>query len=177
MLEGRNISSVSYRDYLTPCRRTNFYNPMEVRSNENYIIELYVRSKHSTESPSPLVIICCSCISRCDARDLPPSPPSFFLGGNVTDNTYFFQFGSSIFLDYVWDVNKLVTCSKTFRAVILRLAEFDGERGWSVLSLDAENKRCVERLAGCFGGQLMTEYLNNFFSTFPLICRDTNTHS
>ena len=74
-------------------------------------------------------------------------------------------------------MNKLVTCSKTFRAVILRLADFDGERGWNVLSLDAENKRCVERLAGCLGGRLMTEYLNNFFSTFPLNRRDMNIHS
>ena len=173
MLEGRNISSVSYRDYLKPCRRTNLYDPMEVQSNKKYIIKLSVHSKQSTESLSPLVIICCSCISRCDARNM----LLFFWEGEVSDNIHFLQFGSSIFLDYVWDVNKLVTCSKTFRAVILRLADFDGERGWNVLSLDAENKRCVERLAGCLGGRLMTEYLNNFFSTFPLNRRDTNIHS
>jgi hypothetical protein len=33
------------------------------------------------------------------------------------------------------------------------------------------------RLAGCLGVYLMTKYLNNNFSTFSLICRDTNIHS
>ena len=73
-----------------------------------FMTQILKHSRSPTLKRSPHAISCCSCIKKWVHIDYLFILKIYFIS----------QFGCAVLLDRVWDVNKLVDCSKTFKAVL-----------------------------------------------------------
>jgi hypothetical protein len=82
------------------------------------------------------------------------------------------KFGCAVLLDRVWDVEKLVNCSKTLRSVLSRLktdnSDADIMNGRSrLLQTYNSNQFCLKAVVRCMGDDSIIAHLDNFLESYP----------
>ena len=82
------------------------------------------------------------------------------------------KFGCAVLLDRVWDVEKLVNCSKTLCSVLSRLktdnSDADIINGRSrLLQTYNSNELCLKAVVRCMGDDSIIPHLHNFLESYP----------
>ena len=75
-------------------------------------------------------------------------------------------------LDRIWDVDKLIGCSKNFRVVFGQLTNADDdaelEDALQHQSLSEHvNKQCLKNLVSHMGDQTIVDHLDHFLCSYP----------
>ena len=87
------------------------------------------------------------------------------------------QFRTAILLDQTWDIDKLISSSKNFHAILNQLSTSNSKHDFKValqhqLGSEHDNERCLKALVFLIGNQSVLDHLLHFLSHHPPRCQN-----